>query len=326
MKMAPKLKFIKMKRPFIFLFLTSLLLSGCSNAPLERRVFCFDSMMNIKLFEGEETDLDNIEKIFSRFGKLSDNYQARDIINVYSINQTNEEVEIDKDLYNLLETSFNVPSLGANHFNPLCGSLAKRWKESLSKNEVLSNSIIESELSKINSSSISFKDGNIVQRNGEAEIDLGAIAKGYCLDKIKDYLNSKDFKKYLINAGYSSILLGEKNVDDGYFKVGINNLNGAYLKLKNCFISTSGTEEQSTTIDGITYSHIINPSNGSAVSNYDNVIVISDSGYLCDALSTSLMMADLNEIKEVEEQCFVQVIAIKDKQIIYKNSSLEVYK
>lgn len=315
-----------MKHYLSLLFLPCLLLSSCVNSSLERRCFCFDTSMDIKLFEGNSDDLDKIEQIFVHYDKLSDNYKSRDVNNVYTINYTNEDVAVDTDLYQLLQASQAVSSLGANHFSMLMGSLSKKWKEALHDNQILSNEIIISELNKIQNSGVIFKDNSVVQRFGEAEIDLGAIAKGYSLDIIKQYLDSKEYKKYLVNAGYSSILLGEKNSDDGYFKIGIRNFDNSYLKLKNCFISTSGVSEQSTTIDGVTYSHIINPSSGSAISNYDTLIVVSSSGYLGDALSTSLLMADLDEIQQVETSCSVQVLAIKDKSIVYKNESLEVFK
>ena len=324
MKMALKSKFIyKMKRTIFSLFLLSTLLSSC-NSPLDRKIYCFDSLMEIRLNEGTKEDLDNIEKIFTTYDKLSDNYKARDINNIYSINQSNEEIKIDEKLYNLLKISAEVPHFGANNFSFLCGSLAKKWKESLQDKVVLNNEIIAKELSKIQTSEIIFKENNIVQRIGEAEIDLGAIAKGYTLDKIKEYLDSKQYSKYLISAGFSSILLGEKDSDDGLYSIGIKNTD-YYFKAKNCFVSTSGILEQSETIDGITYSHIVNPNTGSAISNYDTVLVISGSGYIGDALSTSFMMASVDEIKEVEKQVSIKVAAIKDKKIVYKSDSFEVF-
>lgn len=325
MKMVLKSKFIcKMKHHILPIILSTTLLSGCSTMS-SRRVTYFDTSIEMRLFEGNNDDFDNVERILSHYSKLSDNYIKYDVNNVYSINQTNEEISVDKDLYDLLKVSYSLNPLGAYHFNPLCGSLAKKWKQALADTQILSDETIASELNKIKSSNLIFKDNNIVQRVGGAEIDLGAIAKGYCLDKVKEYLDSKQYKHYLIDGGRSSVLLGEKDSSDGLFNVRIQKETNQYLKLKNCFVSTSAIDEQGKTIDGITYSHIINPDNGSAVSKYDRIIVISNDGYLGDALSTSLMMADIAEIKEVEQKCSVQVLAIKDKNILYKNNSLEVF-
>lgn len=300
-------------------------LISCSQASsLESKVFCFDTAIDIRLFEGEKQNLTDIENIFSYYDKISDNYKQRDVNNVYSINQTNNDVLVDETLYSMLQKSFALKE-EIRYFNPLCGSLAKKWKESLKSSQILDEATIQSELNKMNNSSVLFKDNYLIQRLGEAEIDLGAVAKGFALDEVKKYLDSKSFSKYLINSGYSSILLGQKHSDDGLFSVGLSDIDNAYLKLSNCFVSTSGVSTQGVKIDDQIYSHIVNPYTGSAINNYDTVIVVSSSGYLGDAISTSFMLSSIDEIKQIEQTQNVKAIAIKDKNIVYKNESLEVY-
>ena len=314
-----------MKLKLLPLFLV-IPLTACQQSPaLESKVFCIDTVVEIKLSEGNKEDLTELKKIFTYYDQISDNYQAREISNVYTINQTSDEVVVDKELYDLLKVSFDVKNEGANYFNPLCGSLVKKWKESLKNQQILAENTINEELLKINSSSISFKEDNKIKRVGEAEIDLGGIAKGYALDMAKSYLDSKSISKYLLNAGSSSTMLGEKKSKDGLFTVGLRDLEGSYPKLKNCVISTSGIDVQGVTIDGVTYSHIINPITGSAINNYDAVVVISEKGYLGDALSTSMMMNTIDEIKTIETEHNVKTLVIKDKKIVYQNEGIEVY-
>ena len=303
--------------------LLTILLISCSNAKTATsKIFCFDTYIDIKLINGNKDNVIDIEDIFYRYDKLSDNYQNRSINNIYTINQTNDPVVVDEDLYKLLQTSFSVDT---KYFNPLCGSLAKKWKDALDKKEVLSDAIIEEELDKIVNTHLSFLDGNKIQKEGPAEIDLGGIAKGYALDVVKSYLDAKEMTQYLINAGSSSIILGEKNTKDGLFNVGLKDINNGYLKLKNCFVSTSSISEQNAVINDVTYSHIINPLTGSALSVNDVVIVVSNNGYQGDALSTSMMMNTVEEIKELETKFDVKTIVVKDGNIIYQNNNIEVY-
>ena len=219
-------------------------------------------------------------------GKLTQNYNIYPTIRIY---QTNEELTIDEKLYSLIVDSLYMSYNVADYFNPLCGSLSKKWKESLAKKEILSETVINEELEKINNTVITLKENNVIQRTGEAEFDLGGVAKGYALDLVNNYLQENGVGSYLINAGSSSIALGEKLTKDGLFTVGLKEVKNAYIKAKHCFISTSSIYEQGVTIDGVTYSHIINPVNGSAINNYDAVIVISESGSYGDAISTSMM-------------------------------------
>lgn len=307
-----------MKHKFLLPLLV-VTLSSCNTNTfvLQKQGFLFNTPgIVLKLFEGEEKNLKDVYDILSYYDKLSDNYLARDISNVYTINQTNDEVTVEPGLYQLLQTSISVSEVAKN-YNALCGSLSMKWKESLAKKEILSQTVIDEELNKMNSTTISFLENNKVKRNGESEIDLGGIAKGYALDKTLDYLQENELKHYLLNAGSSSILLGEKKSDNGYFTIQLEEIPSKFLKLKNCFISTSSISKQGVKIGDTTYSHIINPSNGSAININDAVIVVTQSGYLGDALSTSMMNNTIEEIELLESTLNIKTIVIKNKTIIH---------
>ena len=315
-----------MKKIAFILPLLAIALTSCSNnnSVIESKVFCFDTMVDSKLYEGNKENIKEVEKILNNISNITDNYENKSTNGVYTINHTNDDVEVSETLYKLLEKAFNVSSVGAAYFNPFCGSLSKKWKDALENQQTLSETVINEELEKINSSSLSFLNQNTVKRTGEAEIDLGGIAKGYALDEVYSYLKENQISKYLINAGSSSILLGEKNTKDGLFTVGLKDVKNAYIKTKNCFVSTSSISEQGVTINGVTYSHIINPQNGSAINVNDGVIVISENGAYGDAMSTSLMNNTIDEIKEIEKEFDIKTIVIKKNQVAYSNSSLEV--
>ncbi len=310
-----------------FLFpLLAIALTSCSNnnTLIESKVFCFDTLVEAKLFEGNKENIKEVEKILNKISDLTDNYEQKSNNGVYAINQTNEEITVDEELYNLLQDSFDMANNGVDNFSPLCGSLSKKWKESLMNKEVLSETVINEELEKINNTTITLKDNFVIQRMGEAEIDLGGVAKGYALDLVNNYLQENGVSSYLINAGSSSIALGEKKTKDGLFTIGLKEVKNAYIKAKECFISTSSIYEQGVTIDGVTYSHIINPKTGSAVNVNDGVIVISSNGAFGDAFSTSLMNNTVEEIKEIEEINNIKTIVIKKKKIVYSHKDIEV--
>ena len=300
-------------------------LLGCSSKEISHTIYPFSTYVTTKLYEGTESNLKDLEAIYNKVSKLSDNYLAADVNNVYTINHTNEEVVIDQTLFDLLDKSLYMKEATKGLFNPFIGSLAKLWKESLEDKKVLSNEVIASELEKMNNTSLKLMDLEFATRSGESEIDLGGIAKGYALDLAKEYLDSHQISKYLIDAGSSSILLGSKNTEDGYFNIGIKELGEkAYLKLKNCVLSSSGISEQGVTIDGVTYSHIINPLTGSAINQHEAVKVISSSGYLGDALSTVLMLEDNSKMNYYEETFNIKVVVIDNGEVTYKSSGIEV--
>ena len=277
---------------------------------------------------------DEIKKICQEIDNYSDSYQKRTMTNVYDLNQTNVITQIDKGLYELLDVAKNSCLLAKN-FNPLIGSLSDKWKEALGKEnpEVLSDAVIQDELAKIKNSSINLDRVKVgydkyeyyAERTGEAQIDVGGIAKGFALDRIFETLLKYEVTDYLINCGSSSILLGKKNQSESY-TVSLRDVPSAKFKAHDCVISSSGNDIQGVRIGDTMYSHIINPNTGSAIMENDAVIVITDNtlGYLGDALSTSMMMNTVEEIKEIEEDLGVKTIVVKDKKIVYNHPDIEL--
>lgn len=317
-------------------------LSACDIAHqyLVDTLFCFDTVVTVKTTEynglmyGVHVQEGTCIRL-KEIDAIADAYKKRDVTSIYDLNSTNEKIEINEDLYLLLKRTLEAMDY-APYFNPFIGSLSNKWKEALSKNEVLSDTIIQEELIKMKSADLLLEgDPEIqkyyAQRIGDALIDVGAVAKGFALDQCEAYLNyqSDPLFEYIVDAGNSSILLG-RNKDGATFKVKIKDLSEpTYLYLKDSFISTSGTSEQGVKIGDTTYSHIINPKDGSAVNLYDAVIVIAPAhgqynGLKTDALSTSLMLSSLEEIKYFDFNSDCSVIVIKDDNIVYSSESLKL--
>ena len=316
-------------------------LTACSQETLTTRMyFYFDANVNVMIYANNSSKyFKKINSIYQGIDAVSDSYQQRDVVGVYDLNNTNEKIEINETLYNLLYTAEQASRIATN-FNVLVGSLSNKWKESLAKQEVLSDEVVQEEINKINNSSLTLdkqtsggKTTYYAQRTGEAQIDLGGIAKGYSLDKVHEYLSSSGLSTYLVNAGSSSILLGNNWMRVGFsdnrvydFTVNLRDVPSAYFYAKGCVVSTSGNSEQGVEINGVTYSHVVNPQTGSAIMENDSVIVISnvDKAYLGDALSTSMMMNTIDEIKEIEEATGVKAIVIKNKEVVYNNPDIEI--
>ena len=334
-------------------------LTACDNYRFEdnynQPLLVFGTVVTIKMqiknhYNGLKAFADIIH-ILEKYDELADT-KERENTNVYTLNHTNEKVEISEDFYYLLKKA-NELKQSVKYFNPLMGSLSNKWKVALNFNNeyehepgVLTDEIVQEELAKINSSELVLEEteqGFYAQRNGEALIDLGAMAKGYALDKCVEYLSqhTAHTEDYLINAGNSSILLGKNsqtnetwkglNYEDGIYVVNVKHIYNAEsnLRIFNSYISTSGISEQNVKIGEETYSHIINPTTGNAISNYDQVVVINGNswgnGVLGDALSTSLMMSSEEEIKEAEKDFEIKVIATKNGNIVYKSDGVTLY-
>ena len=310
----------------------------------EKHLFAFGTECHFTLYEDTKKGEENLEAFYQLLKKIDayvDAENKRDVVGVYDLNQTNNKLEISEDFFNILLTAQQLND-SLPLFNPLVGSLSRKWKDSLAEGHILDPDTIHEELDKMSMSSLLLErttDRFFAQRIGEAKIDLGAMAKGYALDKCFELSRQVDCVDYIFNLGKSSIGLGTnsegknksgvKSKMPGCYGIRIEELSAKYLYLQKSFISTSGNSEQGKVIDGQLYGHIINPGSGDAISNYDEVIVISEAstgyGALGDALSTSLMMCELEEIKKIEADYGVGIIVIQDSNIYYRSESVKLY-
>ena len=309
----------------------SLSLSSCNTHKMYGDTyFLYDTYVDVTYYDFDEQSIGDVFDILAKYNDLADNYkEIRSINNIATINKSNDKIEIDKALYDLLARSFELKEITNGYFNPLIGGLSNLWKNSLKNSQIPNENLILEEINKMNSSSIVLSNDEenkyYVQRIGDGLIDLGAITKGYVMDLISSYLKGSNNTSYIVNAGKSSILLGEKFNDTGLFNLTINDVaKNAYISCKNTIVTTSGVSERGKTIDGVTYSHIVNPFTGSAVNNYDMAYIIGNEGALCDALSTTFMMLDLETIKKYAEQYDLEILLYKNSKIVYKSDGFEV--
>ena len=312
-----------MKKSYL-LIIPALLLSSCQQGKMfSKTSYYFDTFININ--NESEQSLKEIDNIFKKYHQYFDNNQSYEgINNIYTINHSDVPVVLDYELYDALKTMDDYIGITNGYFNPLIGNLSSLWKSRLSEGQILNEEEINVLLNEMNNSSLIFNDEEkSILINGNASLDLGAFAKGYTLYIVNQYMIDNNFNHYLIDAGNSSILLGEKNNAQKY-KVGIKYLNNSYIEIKNSSIGTSGIYEQLFEIDNKIYSHIINPFTGDAKPNYDFVIVIDEDPTLTDVFSTVLMNLTIDEIKQYEQLFDIQTLVSKDHQIIYQSSSLEV--
>ncbi len=123
------------------------------------------------------------------------------------------------------------------------------------------------------------------------EINLGSIGKGYALDRVAASMRDR-VGSALLNAGASSMYaIGSGNPSEGW-SVGLRdprnkNRRLARLRLRDCSLSTSGSEEQFFEHDGQRYGHIIDPRSGWPAQRVTSVSVVAQSAAISDALATA---------------------------------------
>lgn len=295
----------------LILVIGTLLYNNLKLKTFESNIFYMDTYINVKIYENDSKKankaLKEVENIFSEYHKLTDKYNSyQGITNLYTINNnvlTHNYLKIDEKLYKLIEYGISLYEKSNGKIDISMGNVIDIWAGYRSSG--LGIPTIE-ELKYVNFNNIKeieLKDNNLI-KNNNLNIDLGSIAKGYTTEIAKEYLESIDIDKYIINAG-GNVVVGKKNNKDLY-KIGLENPNNngdiyKVIKTSNKAIVTSGSNERYYEYEGIKYSHIIDPVTLFPTNYMKSVTVVTDDSSYGDFLSTYLFLLSVEDGKKIVE-------------------------
>lgn len=137
----------------------------------------------------------------------------------------------------------------------------------------------------------------------DMEIDLGALAKGYFSDKIKEYLVSEGVESGIIDLGGNVLTIGNSYKNNhGFWLVGIQNpkedrgkLLGV-IPIKDKSVVTSGIYERVLNFYGKKYHHIFDSYTGYPIeNNIASVTIITNKSLDCEIWTTILFSYSIDK-------------------------------
>jgi thiamine biosynthesis lipoprotein len=133
---------------------------------------------------------------------------------------------------------------------------------------------------------------SILCLSGQLHFDLGAIGKGFALDRMAELLCQWDCPSFLLIAGGSSILAGDPPANAPGWSCGLGEDHASQrFLLTHASLSGSGLAVQG--------SHILDPRNGRPASRQMRAWALADTAAESDALSTACMVLSEPELEEV---------------------------
>ena len=265
--------------------------------PLTRTGFFFDTVITISLYDtDDETILDACDALMLECeNRLS---RTRENSDIWNINHAKgKPVEVSEETISLIQSAIKYCELSDGAFDITIAPVVSLWDFHMENDPTVPDAgAIAEAVTHVDYTMIEIDDEKhtVALKDPEAGIDLGAIAKGYISDLLKEEILKHGSESALINLGGNVLAVGTKP-DGSSWNIGIRRpfAESAYdliakVAVDDMSVITSGTYERYFEQDGVLYHHILDPFTGYSVNNgLTSVTILSKAGTDGDALSTT---------------------------------------
>lgn len=254
-----------------------------------------------------------VESMFARYHQVFDAYnEYAGVNNLWYVNENAGKgpVKAEKELIDLLLWLKEKQPQTEGKVNVAMGSMLRVWHNyrtvgvALPTTEELTTAYAHSDFDKVvidqEKGTVHFTDPGIL-------LDLGAVAKGYTVEIVSQYLLASDMPSFIISAG-GNVRCGVHPMDGrARWGVGIQDpentsANKDVLYLTGLSAVTSGDYQRYYTVDNVNYHHLIDPDTLMPGTYMRSVTVVTEDSGLADLLSTTLFLMPWEEGKAYVEK------------------------
>src|SRR5215510_13600601 len=240
-----------------------------------------------RLREAAAAALDEVDRI----DRLMSNYKKDSELSRVNREAAKAPVKVDPELFDFIAECLRYGRESEGAFDVTVGPLMKAWGFFRGEGRMPGEAELAHARNNVGYQHVILnqKDGTIFFDKAGVELDLGGIAKGYAVDRAVAVLKQHGVTSALVSSGGSTIYaLGappgkpawEVEVQDPVERKKI----ATTVRLKDQSLSVSGSYEKFFELNGVRYSHIMDPRTGRPVQGVLSVAVITNDGTSGDAL------------------------------------------
>lgn len=243
----------------------------------------------------------------------------REFLFVASLHEPNSEINavnnnVDIELSPMFQDLFNkavsISEITDGAFDFTVGPLVRAFGFWNVAREELTDEQIAEMRNLIDFRGVQIVDGRVVKRNPNIKIDFNGIAKGYAVDLVGQFLESRGIETFLISIGGDALGHGVRP-NGNCWRVGIETPAETFLSqrevetvvlLCNAALLTSGTTRRYFEIDGRRFSHTIDPTTGRPVEHSLLSVSVRDSyAWRADGFATAFMVLGVEKSLQLLE-------------------------
>jgi len=231
---------------------------------------------------------------------------------ISKINEGDSTIVVDDFFVETFKASQQIYTETNGLFDPTIGILVNAYGFGPSKEKIdLNQSKIDSLLQFVGFDKVKLNENKTVSKKfNETYFDFNAIAQGYSVDVVADFLKSKGIQNGIVEIGGEIFAFGKNTLENKSWIVGVDDPTQspeertliAKIKLENLGMATSGNYRK-VKVDSLTgqkFVHIINPKTGlSQKSSMLSATVIAPTCIEADGFATAFMIMEMESIQKL---------------------------
>jgi len=284
-----------------------------------------DKKWALERIEEAIAEVQRIEKLLTTFGDYSQTNQINAMAGI-------APVEVDLEVYELIERSLRISVLTQGAFDITYGSIDKSlWNFDRAMTSLPDEQTIKSSVRLINFRNLILdkERHTVFLKEKGMRIGFGGIGKGYAAERAKTLMVQAGVSSGIVNAAGDLTVWGTQP-DGEAWTIGIADPDQkqrpfASLKLTNTSVATSGNYEKYVVIGGKKYSHTIDPRSGYPVRGVKSVTIICSNAEIADAMATPVMVMGIRAgIDLINQLRDIACIVIDDNNTIYTSNNINL--
>ena len=280
-----------------FLLIASFVQGSENQVLVYKKKYIMGTVFEIAAYDQSSEHASNaIEKAFQEVVRLDDllsDYKPDSALSKLNRSAHYHEVAVSPDLYRVIEKAVQFSRLSEGKFDISIAPLVDLWKAALRGDSMPSRAQQEEVQGCVGFEKIDLTPPDRISfRSSCLQLDLGAIGKGYAVDRAAEVLRSLGIRDALINAGGSTVFAMGSPPDHTAWLVHLrdpSNKIDPQVMLRDASVSTSEQTAPSL-LGNDSPGHIIDPETGMPLKTVFAVSAVSRTATVSDALSTTLLL------------------------------------
>jgi thiamine biosynthesis lipoprotein len=204
-------------------------------------------------------------------------------------------VKLSDDLWRVLIEARKIAETSRGSFDVTVGPVVNLWRRARRVQRLPDSGILAEARKAVGYNNLKLdptdRTAKLLMPN--MRLDLGGIAKGYAVDEALKMLRARGVTRALI-AGGGDLAAGDPPSGKKGWRIEIAPLDvpdappARFVRIANRALATSGDVFQRVEIDGVRYSHIVDPRTGIGLFDHSLVTVIARDCTTADALATAV--------------------------------------